>query len=573
MIHRHIRQFDTFINERQNIQPIFEELTQTQIKHFLGIDDFVRDKRLKTLWDGLSETCDFKNDTGDRLYFKPTSPSSKDEIFFFLNDFNYKIEDYENNKVYDVKNKRSGMKLTAALSKIANQYKREDALSYLKKYNDEAARGKENRALEIDKYMIVLSKNKLDIARMSDDREWSSCMELVSGRFNEFVSEDIYEGTIVSYLINPDDLEINAPLARTLIKPYQEKGKPQNIYFFTEGKVYGKNVSGFLESVDSIIDNVQIIERPVSLSLIRTLYCDNIYRQKRLAGVQKLESDGEYNEEFIKLFTDTYNIYEYTINDDLSIDVDGDVLLSEVPFKKIPIKFNRVSGSFILSAGNINTLENCPKYVGKSFNCSNNRNLKRLQYSPEYVGKDFIASDCNIKDLKDISKDINGDVVLSNNKIETLEGLNEYVGGNLNVNNNQLKTLKGAPIKVQGSFDCSGNQLESLEYGPINVEESYYCYNNQLKTLKGAPKKIRSFNCSNNKIESLEYAPEVVEFSFFCDSNNLKSLKGSLKKVGEQASFRDNPDIEQKHVEEVKNEIKSFEILIDKENTLQELFK
>jgi hypothetical protein len=41
-----------------------------------------------------------------------------------------------------------------------------------------------------------------------------------------------------------------------------------------------------------------------------------------------------------------YKIKNYTINDDLSIDVDGDVDLSNKSLIKIPIKFRKVSGNF-----------------------------------------------------------------------------------------------------------------------------------------------------------------------------------------------------------------------------------
>lgn len=99
--------------------------------------------------------------------------------------------------------------------------------------------------------------------------------------------------------------------------------------------------------------------------------------------------------EFIKNFCKKYYITNYTINDDLSIDVDGNVDIGYTPTKKsinrldeIPIKFNKVSGYFNCSNNRLTSLENCPKYVGKKFKCDEN-NLTSLEHSPEFIGGDF----------------------------------------------------------------------------------------------------------------------------------------------------------------------------------------
>jgi hypothetical protein len=41
-----------------------------------------------------------------------------------------------------------------------------------------------------------------------------------------------------------------------------------------------------------------------------------------------------------------YKITNYTINDDLSVDVDGDVDLSHKMLSSIPVNFGKVSGGF-----------------------------------------------------------------------------------------------------------------------------------------------------------------------------------------------------------------------------------
>ena len=97
----------------------------------------------------------------------------------------------------------------------------------------------------------------------------------------------------------------------------------------------------------------------------------------------------------------SYEIENYSINSDGSIDVDGNVAISNKYLSKIPIKFNKVSGSFDCSWNNLISLENSPIEVGGDFICDLNR-LKSLVGSP-------------IK--------INGYLSCIGYKLETLDGL------------------------------------------------------------------------------------------------------------------------------------------------------
>ena len=84
---------------------------------------------------------------------------------------------------------------------------------------------------------------------------------------------------------------------------------------------------------------------------------------------------------------DEYGITNYTINSDGSIDVDGDVNLTNKKLTKLPVKFNKVSGNFYCSSNKL-TLEGGPKEVGGDFYCSNTQ-LTTLEGSPKEVGGDF----------------------------------------------------------------------------------------------------------------------------------------------------------------------------------------
>ena len=109
-----------------------------------------------------------------------------------------------------------------------------------------------------------------------------------------------------------------------------------------------------------------------------------------------------------------YEIINYTIKDDGTVDVDGSVYLDYCKLTELPLKFGTVTGWFNCSRNLLTTLEGSPKVVYGSFTCNNNR-LTSLEEGPENVGFEFVCS------------------------------------------MNKLTTLKGCPIKVTGNFYCYDN--------------------------------------------------------------------------------------------------------------------
>ena len=154
-------------------------------------------------------------------------------------------------------------------------------------------------------------------------------------------------------------------------------------------------------------------------------------------------------------------IKKYTINSDMSVDVKGDVDISNTfnfkkSLKSIPVQFRNVSGNFYCQGNELISLKGAPQKVGGDFYC----------------------------------------------------------------NDNQLTSLKGAPQSVGRGFRCHNNRLTSLEGAPRNVGWGFHCHNNQLTSLKGAPQNVGgNFNCSENKLTSLEGAPKKVGDVFDCRYN------------------------------------------------------
>ena len=139
-----------------------------------------------------------------------------------------------------------------------------------------------------------------------------------------------------------------------------------------------------------------------------------------------------------------YDIENYIINDDLTVDVDGNVYFDENNSYKllnsISVKFKKVEGDFSCKETSLTSLKGCPDVIKGYFSCSFNK-ITSLEYCPKEIGGSF------------------------------------YCGSN------KLTSLKGCPEKINGFFDCGKNELTSLEYHPIADGDIFI--GNPLKTLKG----------------------------------------------------------------------------------------
>lgn len=157
-----------------------------------------------------------------------------------------------------------------------------------------------------------------------------------------------------------------------------------------------------------------------------------------------------FSEFFIKRKLDKYGVKNYTINSNGSVDVNGDVDLSNLDLKEIPIRFDRVTGYFDLFNNNLGSLRNSPYYVGDSFYCSNNK-LTSLKGSPQEVVGSFICSVNNLKSIEGMPLEIGGDFNISGNKnlkeLDSISNIEGYIYCNKNVDTSKFsgycKGIKG----------------------------------------------------------------------------------------------------------------------------------
>ena len=169
------------------------------------------------------------------------------------------------------------------------------------------------------------------------------------------------------------------------------------------------------------------------------------------------------NEQEIIDICNIYDIENYTINVDGSIDVDGDVDLCDNILSKIPLLFNKISGNLFIYSCGLKTLEGFPNYIGGDLDISLN-NLTSLDGCPEYIG---------------------GSLICYRNKLTSLYGCPNYIK-NIHCSNNKITTLIGIPNIVDGNLTLDENPISIIDTS-IEVKDkitiSYTKFDKKIKSL------------------------------------------------------------------------------------------
>ena len=93
-----------------------------------------------------------------------------------------------------------------------------------------------------------------------------------------FIQADIEQGTIISYLVSPDDLNIKNTTARILIKPYINADDPNDVLYDPDPE-YGTAPQLYFTTVYELVDKAQP-GKAGKFNLVDTLYCDDALRDR-----------------------------------------------------------------------------------------------------------------------------------------------------------------------------------------------------------------------------------------------------------------------------------------------------
>jgi hypothetical protein len=165
-----------------------------------------------------------------------------------------------------------------------------------------------------------------------------------------------------------------------------------------------------------------------------------------------------YDKAKIKYLCKKYDIKNYTINEDGSIDVDGNVDLRRKGLKELPIKFRKVSDDFYCFDNRLTSLSGAPREVGGGFHCFDNR-LTSLSGAPREVGLHFSCSRNQLLSLEGSPEKVGGDFFCRYNLLTSLSGISKYISGGIYCENNQLRDVMGVKDGWSGKFYVEGNPV------------------------------------------------------------------------------------------------------------------
>lgn len=340
---------------------------------------------------------------GDRIYIPYKSEETNtfkysEDIITYLQSKGYTIKDYKLGICTDKYNRE--LKIGKVLSKLNNQ-------DLLNKFNTDKGRESKNN---ISSFM-VFSKHPYDIGGSSTDRGWTSCMNLFTGGNKHYILDDIKEGTFIVYLITSNDMNIQKPIARILVKPYVNMNDENDVLYSPTQKIYGTAPTNFLVSVNKILEKIQGDQIGI-FNFVDTLYKDSDYDKDSITNIKMPKTKQEVEDICKHVFFND----NYTVNEDLTIDIDGDVRSNKmnnlIQNGRFVVKFGKISGFFFCYSKRLTTLEGGPIEVGEQFDCSINR-LTTLKGAPKKVGGDFDCrhnfSEFSEEDVKTVS-DVGGQI-------------------------------------------------------------------------------------------------------------------------------------------------------------------
>lgn len=190
----------------------------------------------------------------------------------------YNIEDYIKGTAYEVRDeqKKQPNKVGRILTKMGSDKNRQGEYSFPAHVREKADklfiefRDDPIRLAQCDEYKVVISRHPYDIAGMSTDRSWWSCMHLGTqginyktqdpGSNSRFIEGDIKEGSVIAYLICSNDKHKNGkyaikkPFSRILMKPHVSLDDEGNrSYAYTIGMIYGAAIPEFHKFVKNWI--------------------------------------------------------------------------------------------------------------------------------------------------------------------------------------------------------------------------------------------------------------------------------------------------------------------------------
>lgn len=405
----------------------FEALSPSQFRPYMEV--WQKNPNLRERYRGMFTQFKEKYE-GDKNAYRVYLPLIENpkvseveiEIGKFLSDNGWDLVDYMDGKARfgESKNTKRIGQVLAQLERNADDEKKLTIKRLIKLFGEDPLR-KQGKG---SKYLVCISRHPYDVAGADTNRKWENCMTIGTGQNYRYLIHDVREGSLVAYLIDKDDKDIKSPVANCAIKPYINSVDKSDIILMRDSKTYPQPYPDFENTVSSWLDEVNGKKEGI--------YCLNPKLYKDTLGSSYINIK-DLTPQTIRKIASIYKIKGIKINPDLSIDVRGDVDLSDMNLQKLPLRFNRVTGSF----------------------WATNNILTSLDGSPQWVGKDFFVYNNNLSSLDGGAKVVIGEYSAQSNRLSSTNGFPLEVGSDFDISYNigtKKLTMDDIDVKIGGKF-------------------------------------------------------------------------------------------------------------------------
>ena len=260
-------------NKKYDISQLYKNLFNGKFRIVLPIEK-MNDADLKNIYySTIFKKIDYFYKAID-IYFDNYNTKQNKDDWFYKN-----IKDLMEGYIVNKNNPNKKISIGKILSVVIKNKKNLDInLNGIKTFNTIYNQRMMNYKNDL---FIVISRHPYDIAGMSTNRGWTSCMNLNKGAYKEYVMGSIVNGALIAYTINKNDLNIENPINRFLIKPYIKENEELNFekpnFILKVSEVYGNYIYKILETVQN--------------------WLDENWNNKFDKGTYKVDSDIVYNED------------------------------------------------------------------------------------------------------------------------------------------------------------------------------------------------------------------------------------------------------------------------------------
>lgn len=135
---------------------------------------------------------------------------------------------------------------------------------------------------------VTYSRNPNDVAGMSTGKGWTSCMDIDDPRGLEMypkLKDDLHHGSHIAYLHHKDDVNIDHPLARMVLKPFvngegEKVLRPDEISYGIESPLFKRHIEKWTEKHFPLKKGIYKVPPSIYMdSLKRDYISDNASRR------------------------------------------------------------------------------------------------------------------------------------------------------------------------------------------------------------------------------------------------------------------------------------------------------